>query len=342
MEILIIGCGVSGLSTGVRLLEAGHGVRIWAKALPPETTSNVAAAVWYPYRAYPEDKVTAWGAAAYRAFQRLAAEAPESGVLMAQVLDLKVAPAGDPWWVGAVGGFRHATPDELPASYEDAYVLDAPVIDTSAYLVWLRGRFEALGGTVERREVRDFAEAFAACPVVVNCAGLGARELASDRDIHPARGQVVRVRHSGFRRVLLDDEGPNALAYIVPRVHDIVLGGIDEDENESTTIEPEVRMGILERCARLVEHYDAAFAASLRAHLTPQPSALSRTGGVEAAPIEIVSEGAGLRPVRSAIRLERERVAPDRWLLHNYGHGGAGVTLSWGCADAVVELVEGI
>ena len=46
--------------------------------------------------------------------------------------------------------------------------------------------------------------------------------------------------------------------------------------------------------------------------------------------------------MRSAIRLERERVAPDRWLIHNYGHGGAGVTLSWGCADEVARLVKGI
>jgi D-amino-acid oxidase len=338
MEILIIGCGVSGLSTGVRLLEAGHRVRIWAKALPPDTTSNAAAALWYPYRAYPEDKVSTWGATAYHEFQRLAAEAPESAVLMASVLDLKAAPVGDPWWVGAVEGFRHATPDELPPGYADAYVLDAPVMDTSAYLTWLRGRFEALGGTVEQREIHDFAEAFAVGPFVVNCAGLGARELAGDRDIHPARGQVVRVRHTGFRRVLLDDEGPNALAYIVPRVHDIVLGGIDEDHNESTAIESDVRAGILERCARLVAHYDPAFAASLRALNSSFPTGERMREGS----IEIVSEGAGLRPVRSAIRLERERVAPDRWLIHNYGHGGAGVTLSWGCADEVAALVERI
>ncbi|HEX6123252.1 MAG TPA: FAD-dependent oxidoreductase [Ktedonobacterales bacterium] len=338
MEILIIGCGVSGLSTGVRLLEAGHRVRIWAKALPPDTTSNAAAALWYPYRAYPEEKVSAWGAVAYREFQRLAAQVSESGVLMANVLDLKTVPVADPWWVGGVDGFRHATPDELPPGYADAYVLDAPVMDTSAYLTWLRGRFETLGGTIERREVRDLAAAFAAGPIVINCAGLGARDLVGDHDIHPARGQVVRVRHTGFRRVLLDDEGPSALAYIVPRVHDIVLGGIDEDDNESTAIEPAVRASILERCARLVAHYDPAFAASLRAlHASLRAGETPGEGSAE-----IVSEGAGLRPVRSAIRLERERVAPDRWLIHNYGHGGAGVTLSWGCAAEVVGLVAEI
>ena len=48
MDIIIIGCGVSGLTCGIRLLESGHGAQIWARALPPNTTSNVAAAVWYP------------------------------------------------------------------------------------------------------------------------------------------------------------------------------------------------------------------------------------------------------------------------------------------------------
>ena len=60
MDVLVIGGGVSGLTTGLRLLEAGHAVRLWARALPPETTSNVAAAIWYPYKAYPVDRVTAW------------------------------------------------------------------------------------------------------------------------------------------------------------------------------------------------------------------------------------------------------------------------------------------
>lgn len=337
MEILVLGCGVSGLSCGVRLLEAGHGVRIWARALPPDTTSNAAAAVWYPYRAFPEDKVTRWGAAAYTEFARLAA-VPEAGVRMAEVLDLKPAPVAHPWWVAAVVGFRHARPEELPPGYTDGYALDAPVIDTSVYLAWLRARFEALGGAIEVRAVRDPAEAFAVCPVVVNCTGLGARELVGDRDIHAGRGQVARIRANGFRRVLLDDDGPNALAYIVPRGRDIVLGGVDKDGDERLEADPETTTGILRRCAGLVEHFDAAFAASLRA------LAEGRGGAppAETSPAEITSIGVGLRPVRSTVRLERERVAPDRWLLHDYGHGGAGVTLSWGCADEVVQLVEEI
>src|SRR5260370_346204 len=101
MEILVLGAGVSGLTTGLRLLEDGHNVRVWAKALPPATTSNVAAAVWYPYKAYPEDKVAVWGAVAYQAFERLAGVAG-SGVLLSEVLELLPAARSHPLWGPAV------------------------------------------------------------------------------------------------------------------------------------------------------------------------------------------------------------------------------------------------
>lgn len=315
MDILVVGCGISGLTTSLVLQRAGHAVRIWARALPPDTTSNVAAAVWYPYKAYPQDRVTAWGATAYRAFQRLARE-PQAGVLLREVLDLKAAPSADPWWQPAVEGFRHARPDELPTGYADGMVFAAPVIEMPIYLSWLMERFRARGGVVIQRTVADFAEAFAACSVVVNCAGLGARELAGDRDMRASRGQVLRIlQRGGMQRVYLDDDGPNAVAYIVPRTRDIVLGGSDVEGSEGLAPDPLVTADILRRCARL---------DPLLGTLTPA---------------DVRAVACGLRPVRSTVRLEVERVAPDRWLLHNYGHGGAGVTLSWGCAEDVARLV---
>jgi D-amino-acid oxidase len=314
VDILVIGGGVSGLTTGLRLLEAGHAVRLWARALPPDTTSNVAAAIWYPYKAYPVERVAAWGAATYRVFSALAEE-PDSGVRRTPVLELLPTPTGDPWWARAVADFRHARADELPPGYADGYVFTAPVIDMGIYLDWLRARFEAAGGQISVCAVGDLAEAFAVCPTVVNCAGLGARELVGDHDLHPSRGQVARIRANGFARALLDDHGPNAVAYIVPRTHDIVLGGTDDEGSESMMVDDTVTRDILRRCARL----DPAFAS--------------------VAPEDVLSVAVGLRPVRSSVRLEAERLAPDRLLLHNYGHGGAGVTLSWGCADEVVALL---
>jgi D-amino-acid oxidase len=309
MNILVIGCGISGLTTGLRLLEADHRVRIWASDLPPHTTSNAAAAVWYPYKAHPVDWVTKWGKIAFQKFKELQS-VEGSGILMSDVLEFKPLPSPDPWWVTAVDSFRHATAGELPPGYADAYAFQAPVIDTRIHLDYLQRTFLAQDGQIEQRTIGDLAEAFAQCAVVVNCSGLGARQLVGDSDLHAARDQVVRIKHTGFRRVLLDEEGPNKLAYIVPRTYDIILGGTYDEHNESLEPDPEQTQAIL--------HPEFA----------------------NIAPEDILDVYCGVRPVRSTVRLEAERVAPDRFLVHNYGHGGAGITLSWGCAEEVVELVE--
>ena len=320
MELLIIGCGVSGLTSGVRLLEASHRVRIWAESLPPDTTSNIAAAVWYPYNAYPEHLVVGWGARAFQVFARELAGQPETGVVMRDVIELLPAKSPDPWWAPAVPAFRHATDDECLGRFPDGYSFDAPVIDMSIYLDYLMRRFTDAGGAIERRRVGSLDDAFAESPLVVNCAGLGARALLGDREVTPSRGQVVRVRatpywRSVLDRVLLDDSDPVNLTYIVPRIHDIVLGGTAIQGAESTEPDPATTDAIIRRCAALVPAL---------ADLTPD---------------DIASVAVGLRPARPAIRLEREQFAPQRAVIHNYGHGGAGVTLSWGCAEEVVRLV---
>src|SRR2546421_10946376 len=112
MDILIIGCGVSGLSCGIRLLEAGFSAQIWARDLPPHTTSNVAAAVWFPYKAYPEHLVTKWGQQTFEIFCTLAT-APETGITVKQCVMLLDQPEPPPAWHTAVRAFRRATQREL-------------------------------------------------------------------------------------------------------------------------------------------------------------------------------------------------------------------------------------
>lgn len=323
-DILVLGCGVSGLTTGVLLQEAGHRVNIWAKTLPPYTTSNAAAAVWHPFKVNPPEKVARWGDITFQRFAALQA-LPESGVIRAPLLDLKVERAADPDWKVAVPDFRHVTAEELHPGRADGFVFETLVIDTNRYLEYLRRRFLAQGGQIVQRTVRDLSEAFAQHPIVVNCTGLGARTLVGDRDLHPSRGRVVRLKQDGFHRVILDDEERESMAYVIPRIDDMVLGGTDEEDvtgegyhgeeyQESRELDA-AGEAIVRRCARLSPHF-----ASI-------------------APEQILKQVSGWRPVRSQVRLEREQIAPDRVLLHNYGHGGAGVTLSWGCAQDVVALL---
>jgi D-amino-acid oxidase len=295
--VVVVGAGVTGLSCAVRLAEAGHRVDVLARDLPLETTSVVAAALWYPYKALPARRVTAWSAASYDVFAELAKQ--DTGVRM--LLGTEVLPrrTEEPWWSGAVPDLEHVIP---PASYADAWSFTAPVIDMPVYLRWLRGRLADLGGTLTRMALPALPQTE---DVVVNCAGLGARRLADDLEVHPVRGQVVLLGGVSLDRWWLDSAGPT---YVVPRTDTVVVGGTDQDGDWSRTASPETAADILRRATALVP---------------------------ELAGAKVVAHRVGLRPVRPEVRLE----AVGR-VIHCYGHGGAGVTVSWGCADEVLGLVE--
>jgi D-amino-acid oxidase len=303
-RVIVVGAGVVGLSCAVRLLEAGHRVDVVARDLPRETTSAVAAAIWYPYRALPQDRVTSWSATTYAVLAALAAPleyggSPESGVRMVPGTEVFHEPQADPWWLPAVPSLSRVR--AVPAGYVDGWTFTTPVIEMPVYLDWLADRVGQLGGTITRLNLRALPEGG---DVVVNCSGLGARLLGADRTVVPVRGQVVYVEQVGVDRWWLDGVGPT---YVVPREHDIVVGGTDQEGEWSRTPSPESAADILQRAARL------------------EPALRDA---------RVLRHKVGLRPVRPAVRLERVgRV------VHCYGHGGAGVTLSWGAADEVTSLV---
>lgn len=311
-EAVVIGCGVIGLSTAIRLREAGLDARIVTAAPPEETTSAVAAAIWYPYRAYPERDVLRWGRHTFEVLQTLAS-APETGVRMREGLELRRAQAGQPWWAEAVPGVRRCTAEELPPGYREGHAFAVPVVEMPVYLRYLRDRFAATGGTVQRRVVSQVDELADEAPVVVNCAGLGARGLVGDDSMAPIRGQVVRVRNPGLDRFLLDEDDPEGVTYIVPRSQDCVLGGTADEGDWDTEPDPRTAAAILRRCSVLEPRLAGA---------------------------EVLGHGVGLRPGRPEVRLGRDP-GDGLTLVHNYGHGGSGVTLSWGCADEALRLVRG-
>ncbi len=298
MRVTVVGAGVVGLTCAVRLLEEGLRVDVLARDLPLETTSAVAAAIWYPYRAFPFDHVLAWSARSYDVFAGLAG-VDGAGVTMRGGIELFAARQDEPWWRSAVPALDHVP---HPAGYGDAWTFEAPVVEMPVYLTWLASRVEELGGTITRLNL----SALPVGPdVVVHCAGIGARLLAADGSVGPVRGQVVHLSQVGLERWYLDSSAD--LTYVVPRSHDIVVGGTDQEGEWSRTPSPDDADAILERARRLVP--ELAGAAVLRHRV-------------------------GLRPARPQVRVER---VGD--VVHCYGHGGAGVTLSWGTADEVAELV---
>lgn len=311
-DVLVIGAGVIGLSTAIRLQEAGLDARIWAADLPHETTSSVAAAIWYPYKAYPENRVLGWAKRSFEVFEELVGD-PTSGVTMREGVELFHEPPPEPWWKDAVPGVRWCAEDELPPGYPAGLSLTVPVIETPVYLGYLLDRFVESGGTVEQRRISSLAEAADEARVIVNCSGLGSRGLIGDASMSPIRGQIVRVKNPGVEKFTLDEENPAGVTYIVPRSEDCILGGVAEEGGWNLEPDPETAESILRRCVAL------------------EPS-LSKA--------EVLEHRVGLRPGRPEIRLETEELPGGALCVHDYGHGGAGVTLSWGCAEEAVELVR--
>lgn len=310
-EVTVVGCGVIGLTAAIRMREAGLGVSILTAALPLQTTSSVAAALWLPYKAYPEDRVLAWGHETFEVFEELS-RFPESGVHMREGVEIWRQKAPDPWWMSAVPDVRRCEQHELPPGYTDGHAFTAPVIEMPVYLGYLLDRFTGSGGRVEHSVVSSLDEIDGG-DVVVNCAGLGARELVGDNSMKPIRGQILRVRNPGLERFVLDEANPEGVTYVIPRSEDCILGGTSEDGEWSTEPDPQTAAAILKRCIKL------------------EPR-LAEAG--------VLEHKVGLRPGRPEVRLEKEDVphAPPR--IHNYGHGGSGVTLSWGCAEETLHLVR--
>jgi glycine/D-amino acid oxidase-like deaminating enzyme len=124
---------------------------------------------------------------------------------------------------------------------------------------------------------------------------------------------VLRVRAPWVRHHV-ESHGVDASrpAYIIPNTDTVVLGGTKEPGNEDRTSTREERQEIFDRCKQIVPSLEAA---------------------------EVVGHWVGLRPGREGIRLEIEE-ARGRTIIHNYGHGGSGLTLAYGCAGDVVDLVR--
>jgi D-amino-acid oxidase len=310
VDIDVLGAGVIGLVAAWRLTEAGHRVRVVAAEPPERTTSAVAAAFWYPFRAAPRDRITRWSAETYQELAALTA-VPGAGVRMRWGRELYREPTADPWWSSAVPGWERLGPQALPTGYSDGLGLTVPVVEMPRHLRWLSELLAGHGVSVVRQRVRRLDELHS--PVIVNCTGLGARALVPDPSLTALRGQVVVVEQTGVTEWLLDQSDEKNVTYVVPREETIVLGGTTEEDVEDLAPDPATAADILDRCAALVP---------------------------EVAGARVLAHRVGLRPARPAVRLDAQPRADGGTLVHCYGHGGAGVTLAYGCAREIVQLVD--
>jgi D-amino-acid oxidase len=309
-QVAIIGAGVSGLTCGLLLAEAGWPVRIMAEEIGARTTSAVAAALWFPYDAEPAEKVIAWSLETFEVLRALCAVS-ESGVSLLELRQCaRKGEVAVPSWAISLGARRLARA-LVPSSFTSGYALEVPLMDTSRYLDYLAARFRAAGGEVESGiHFDNLAQVSRDFSVIVNCTGVGARAFVPDPEVEPHRGQVVIVAEIPQPYAVVCDDPP--LMYAIPRGHDCVLGGTNE-VSENCNPDPATTRAIVRECSRALEIS------------SPQ----------------ILTERVGLRPFRrTGVCLSTAELADGRRVIHNYGHGGSGFTLSWGCARAVFALAN--
>ena len=307
--VVVVGAGVAGLTTAVVLAEAGASVHVIAEQVPG-VTSLAAGAMWGPYLVEPKDKVDRWGQRSLEIFRELA-EAHDTGVRLTSGIEASRTAEAAPDWATALPGFQPCAPAELPPGFTAGYRFTVPLIDMPAYLDYLQRRLRTAGGTVEQRRLASLTDVGPA-PVIVNCTGLGARGLAPDTDLRPIRGQHVVVTNPGLTEFFSEDTGlsPDLLC-VYPHGDTVVLGGTAIDDEGSLAPDAAAAAGILTRCTEIEPRLAQA---------------------------RVLEHRIGTRPTRATVRVEAESWEDGTVIVHNYGHGGAGVTLSWGCAEEAREL----
>jgi D-amino-acid oxidase len=318
-NVAIVGAGVSGLTCGVVFAERGHRTAIFAKETGQQTTSGAAAAIWFPYDAQPAKKVIPWALKTYQTLADLA-RMPASGVSMIELRQFsRTGEIQIPDWAISVGAKRLSVATALRAvahrpqagshSFRSGFALTVPLMDTTIYLDYVANRFVAAGGSItSNTQLEKLEDVDSKFDLVINCAGIGARELVHDRHLEPHRGQVAVVPIiDGLSCAIVCDDAP--LMYAIPRTNDCVFGGTNE-VSDNLAADCATTSKIVAECSCVL---------SIE---TPR----------------VLAERVGLRPFRkSGVRLESDRLRDGRAVIHNYGHGGAGFTLSWGCAREVLE-----
>ena len=351
--VVIIGGGVSGLTVAYFLLRKGYRVTIIADKFALETTSVIAGALWEMPPAvcgHEEagesrqlETLEQWSRFSYRIFRRLHANRL-TGVYMRRVHFYSEMPlAADSETqrkINRLRGFvlglhvtekeeRKVAPGLIVRSH---YSYRAPMIDMGVYLPWLIGEIKAMGGVLVSQCVLQadlmhpdqLLDPYEACQLI-NCSGLGASALVGDAEMFPVRGAWYAFPNDGSLFPVIEEAHCSSLVagsdrdqflFVLPRGNDqLVVGGIAQ--------------------AHVSDMNLPADSAMLAAMLQASGAWLPELRGVR--PDDRSDLKVGLRPFRNgSVRLELD----DRGILHNYGHGGSGVLLSWGCASRVHQLLR--
>ena len=311
----MIGAGVSGLTSAICLAEAGLSVAIQAAEPPRATTSVVAGALWGTHLVGQDERVPGWADQTYAVLMELARNPKTGAHDCSGVMAVRVAQDVPPEAPNATVELAYTPCETPPPGYVAGWRLMAPLVAMPEYLDYLQARFLAAGGLMlPPRRFGALGDAVAGSParVIVNCPGVGARDLVPDPSVTAARGQVVVAANPGLTEFFVGNGAdPDDLTYVFPHGDVVILGGTQEHGQWSREPDPVMADRIMARCAAVEPRLEG---------------------------VRVLEHRVGLRPARPFVRLEAQTLADGRHLVHNYGHGGAGVSLSWGCAQDAAKL----
>jgi glycine/D-amino acid oxidase-like deaminating enzyme len=256
--VAVLGAGAVGLSTARLVQEAGFPVTIYAAALPPDTTSNIAGGQFHPYAVFHEGEVTPEFMSqftraleySWRRFQIMVGD--DYGIRWLPTYVETDSPEAK-----TIADFppinRMLTAAEHPFPWSGTLRYDTMYVETGRYLRQMTRDIQIAGGRIEVRRFASPVE-ITGLPerLVFNCTGLGSRDLFNDQDLHPARGQLAILEPQPEVQYALTG-GPG---YMFPRRDGILLGGTFELDQWDATPDPA-------RIARIVARHKAFF-ASLR------------------------------------------------------------------------------
>lgn len=304
----VLGCGIAGLTTAIKLQELGFTLKIIAKERYDKTLSSKVGAIWFPFEIYPKEKTNYWAKLAYKEYQNDIK--PGNGINFIPFITAYDSESNIGWTEEMPEGTtRKAEKSELPKGIDTAYISTVPLAEPLLYLPYLFERFILNNGTFIQGEIKTLEEASKADTLVINCTGLGAKELCNDIELRPMRGQILRCKKMDIPSCA-DSTKRGGLTYVINRSNDCVIGGTDYIDDYNLNVEQSDTNIIINRLLDV---------------------------GLSQNKPEIIEEIVGLRPKRSEVRFEFDNQFPN--IFHNYGHGGAGFTVAWGCA---IDLANNI